>query len=349
MMRRRSNCVENLTLLTSWLSRSFHLGSRLCELEARHGVGIGTTYTNEIAGKTFAHYIAESNRQQLLEKLAQAKFFSLLIDGSTDTGNVDNELFMVVWCDCDGADEKIHTRTTYFHVGRPSTVDAAGLFQGLRDALLKLGIAEVDAESCIKLVGIGSDGAAANIAQGGLKGLVEAQLEWIFWMWCFAHRIELAVKDALKGTAFDDIDDMLLKLYYLYEKSPKKCRELEEVISDLKGCICFDDSGVKPVRASGSRWVSHKLSAMRRILSKYRAYTSHLIALSQDPSVKRVDRAKLHGYCSRWTEAKYLLGCAVFIDVLTPCAIFSQVMQCDEIDILAALSSLLRTSRRQRS
>ncbi len=100
---------------------SFRKYPRLCELEACHGVAIGTTYTNEIGGKTFTHYIAESNRQQLLERHAQAKFFSLLIDGSTDTGNINNELYMVVWCDCDGSDEMIHTRTTYFHVGRPST------------------------------------------------------------------------------------------------------------------------------------------------------------------------------------------------------------------------------------
>jgi len=37
------------------------------------------------------------------------------------------------------------------------------------------------------------------------------------------------MKDTLKGTA---IDDMLLELYYLYEKSPKKCKQLEDVISD---------------------------------------------------------------------------------------------------------------------
>ena len=30
----------------------------LCELEAHHGVSIGTSYTNEIAGKTFSHYIS---------------------------------------------------------------------------------------------------------------------------------------------------------------------------------------------------------------------------------------------------------------------------------------------------
>ena len=30
------------------------------------------------------------------------------------------------------------------------------------------------------------------------------------WMWCLAHRLELAIKDALKGTTFDEINEMLL-------------------------------------------------------------------------------------------------------------------------------------------
>ncbi len=82
----------------------------------------------------------------------------------------------------------------------------------------------------------------------------------------------------MKGTLFDLIDNIiLLRLYYIYEKSPKKCRELEE-IDDLKHFIQFDDAGIKPVRASGSRWVSHKLSAMKQIISKFGAYSSHLIA-----------------------------------------------------------------------
>ena len=139
--------------------------------------------------------------------------------------------------------------------------------------------------------------------------------------------MELALKDALKHTAFDLIDDMLIRLHYIYEKSPKKCRELEEVISDLQQCVVFDDAGIRPIRASGSRWVSHKLNAMKRVLSKYGAYTSHLIALTTDGSVKDVDRAKLRGYVSKWIDAKYLLGCAFFVDLLSPCAIFSKVLQ----------------------
>ena len=94
---------------------SFRKYPQLCELEARHGVAIGSTYTNEVACKTFTHYIAESRRLEMFDKLKQAKFFSLLIDGSTDKGNADDEVFMAVWCDGKGSDEKVHTRTTYLH------------------------------------------------------------------------------------------------------------------------------------------------------------------------------------------------------------------------------------------
>lgn len=89
--------------------------------------------------------------------------------------------------------------------------------------------------------------------------------------------------------------------------------------------------------------MSHKLSAMKRILSKYGAYSSHLVALSEDSSVKSVDRTKLRGYSLKWSNAKYILGCAFFCDLLSPCAVFSKILQQDTLDILGALTSLLRT------
>ena len=49
-------------------------------------------------------------------------------------------------------------------------------------------------------------------------------------MWCLAHRLELGIKDALKGTYFDEIDEMLLRLYYIYNRSPKKCSELNDIV-----------------------------------------------------------------------------------------------------------------------
>lgn len=322
---------------------AFSKYTAICKLEARHGVDIGTSYVNENAGKNFCKYIAEARMVDLCKTVTNVKFFSVLMDGSTDLGKIEDELFLVQWCDIYGTDEKIHSRMDFFTVSRPESGDAKGMFECLQSALQQIGIRALNVESCRMLVGIGTDGASVNIAAVGLKGLVEGELKWIFWMWCLAHRQELALKDALKGTVFDVVDDMLTRLYYVYEKSPRKCRELEEVVADLRECVEFDDAGVRPLRANGSRWVSHKINAMKRVLSKFGAYTNHLTALSMDSSIKSVDRAKLQGYLRKWVDAKYLLGCAFFIDLLSPCAIFSKVMQEDDLDVLGAFTSLLRT------
>ncbi len=71
------------------------------------------------------------------------------------------------------------------------------------------------------------------------------------------------------------------------------------------------------------------------------AYTNHLAALSQDNTLKSTYRAKMKGYYDQWIDGKYLLGCALFVDLYSPFVILSKLMQKDDLDILAALSGLL--------
>ena len=42
-----------------------------------------------------------------------------------------------------------------------------------------------------------------------------------------AHRLELAIQDVLKDLFFDEIHEMILRVFYLYQKSTKKLRELK--------------------------------------------------------------------------------------------------------------------------
>ena len=60
--------------------RSRNIRTHICELEARHGVSVGTCYVNENAGKEFIHYIGISRRAELKQRLAHAKLFCLLLD-----------------------------------------------------------------------------------------------------------------------------------------------------------------------------------------------------------------------------------------------------------------------------
>ncbi len=55
------------------------------------------------------------------------------------------------------------------------------------------------------------------------------------------HRLELALKDALKATYFATIDEMLMRLYYLYEKSPRKCSQLQNIVQEFRLCLSEND------------------------------------------------------------------------------------------------------------
>ena len=57
---------------------------------------------------------------------------------------------------------------------------------------------------------------------------------------------------------------MLLRLYYLYEKSAKKVRQLKEVVEDLKEVYNFSEGGCISVRSQGSRWITHKRRALQK-------------------------------------------------------------------------------------
>ena len=56
----------------------------------------------------------------------------------------------------------------------------------------------------------------------------------------------------LQGTCFDGVDEVLLRLYYLYENSPKKLRQLHELHGIYSETFEFEEGGVQPKRASGN-------------------------------------------------------------------------------------------------
>ena len=240
----------------------------LCDLEEKHGVDLGPGYRNDHACATFIEYIARDFQQQLVAALNQCKFFSLQADSSTDTGNTENELFLVLYFDPHSADGKVYVRDRYFAVRELGSGTAPGLLECLERALLYMGITDWEQ----KLIGLGCDGCSANMGERGLRGLLQQRLPWVEVFWCLAHGLELSLKDALKNTFFSSVDELLLQVYYVYEKSPKKCRELQEVVDELR--VCLEPSelplqgGNRPLRACGTRFVAHKIAALGRVIDR---------------------------------------------------------------------------------
>ncbi len=85
---------------------------------------------------------------------------------------------------------------------------------------------------------------------------------------------------------------MLLRLYYLHQNSPKKSQELTSIVDNLKDVFNLPShKGALPTRCHGSRWISHKRKALQRVIDRFGAYLAHLSSLSQDSSLKPVDKA----------------------------------------------------------
>ena len=127
---------------------------------------------------------------------------------------------------------------------------------------------------------------------------------WISFTWCFSHRFELALKDALK-TYMETVDKTLIHLYYLYTKSSEKHRELKNLYM-LKDEFQMYNYGVRPMNAIGRGWIDHKLLAIDCIIEKYGLYCVHLNDITSTTTNSK-EKATLQGKFNRLVDTKALL------------------------------------------
>ena len=188
-----------------------------------------------------------------------------------------------------------------------------------------------------RLVCLCVDGAAVNLGhRHGVAALLQEDVPWLVAIHCLNHRLELGVKNALTKTYMDEITTMLTNLYYVYEKSPKRLRELKAI-----GEI-MDTSANKPEKAHGTRWLQHKSRALHTLLSGYPVIVSHLEAMATDSRVKPADQVKFKSYAKKFSSFKFVLHMLFFEALLNPISALSCNLQGDTVDLLFASASIYR-------
>ena len=120
-----------------------------------------------------------------------------------------------------------------------------------------------------KLIGLTSDGASVNTGcrNGLMVQLERDDRDWLIKIHCTNHRVELAVKDAVKNTRFTEIDDFYITNYYLLRNSGKIKSEIRAAANVLN--IQFYTMS----KLTGTRFVGHRRTAFRRILDMWPAIT----------------------------------------------------------------------------
>ena len=79
------------------------------------------------------------------------------------------------------------------------------------------------------------------------------------------------------------------------------------------------------------------------MVDRYGAYISHLIALSEDSSVKADEKARIRGYLRTWTRYSSIVGCAMYVDILKPPSLLSMSLQGSKLDVVLGIKNTLKS------
>ena len=103
--------------------------------------------------------------------------------------------------------------------------------------------------------------------------LLQQDLPWTVVFWCLAYCLELAPKAALKSTYFTTVNELVMNVYIVCNRSLKKYI--------LK---CLPREG-RPLCTCGTQFVAHKTPSIACVIDLFCAYLSHLTVPTKGISV----------------------------------------------------------------
>ncbi|XP_053256807.1 nucleolar complex protein 2 homolog isoform X6 [Podarcis raffonei] len=221
--------VEKLFNIAYFVARenlSFELFPMICALLRKIGIRLGEAHTDDEAAKQIVHYIAESLRLELRDKLSKAKFFGILVDGSTDRLAVASDIIYFYYIFEGGL------KCSYGAIRECTSENAAGGTSTIESVLCDY---VPDWKS--KLTAISFDGAGANMGTvSGVAKQFQDSCPGLVAVHCVAHRLELAIDDAFKCVKFARVaEDVVCGIYTFYYSRPERAKvlkDIDEVLSE---------------------------------------------------------------------------------------------------------------------
>ena len=261
-------------------SGSFRSFCWISEMDEKKGVVVGQTYRNDKSCREFIKAIAAVERKKITELLKEAKFMTILSDGSTDVATIENEIVYIRFS-ISGV-----IRTFFIGMIPVEKADANGVFQSLKKAV---GNVTDDEPAMEKIVAYCCDGASVNTGQtGGVIALLRNEV-WsgIVLINCLVHRLELSFKDGMKQVKiYEKFISLLSGIFTFYHVSPLQRSNLK------RACNSLGTSPVMPLRVGGTHWVGHTTSAIENLWTGYKAIVLHLGQMSQDGNPKLKAKAQ---------------------------------------------------------
>ena len=290
----------------------------------------GEDHQNRFAAREFIASIAAVLRNSNAQSIIESRFLSLLGDGSTDRSIIEQESAFVRYCD-QGV-----PKTSLVDVVALEYCDANGVLAGLLKALesrsLKIENLKDPSKPGPTMVCANFDGASVNMGEYegvGAKLKRDFSMEWLIVMWCVAHKIELAMLDAVKSnsaiTQFEEHFKSVLGFYdKLHVKNRREAKSLAEILDEMYVHL-------PPIKEQ--RWVASKVRANQAMRKDYHILVSHLttVAAGTPGHTQSTREVKAGAYLKYITSPRFLYMLHFLIDVLEIVKKMSLAFQSDDL------------------
>ncbi|XP_040398128.1 sperm flagellar protein 2 isoform X2 [Cygnus olor] len=307
----------------------------MCKLDDMKGVDIGSVFRNDKSARIFIHFIAEVERRALKEKLEKCKFFSLISDEVTDSIFKAAAVVYVRFAN----EGKVHCQIVGVQPVQKN--DASSIKNAIEEILeinLQLNLGSQDWSR--KLVGFGSDGTDVMIGENnGVAELLREIQPCVQSVHCFAHRLKLAYKGALKNIQlYNILTNGLRNIYYFYHNSPLNKNNLKATYEAIKIRPAI------PSRIGGSQWLPRLQTALQILLKGYPAIVLHLSKIEKDSRAS--NRQKVKGLLHLLLKMEIVKFSHFLLDVINVLNILSRVTldhNSSIADIFATMQSTVET------
>ncbi|KAJ8037620.1 Adenylosuccinate lyase [Holothuria leucospilota] len=210
---------------------------------------------------------------------------------------------------------------------------AVGIQKGIHSGLSEIG-QETKEIRVAKMVSVCFDGASVMMgAKGGVATLEKKDIPRLVEIHCVAHRLELAVLDALKSNSYlKEVEDIIEEVYKLYHYSPKKRRELKELSTVMDEALSQYGS------ISTIRWLASRSRAAETLLKNFPATITHMEQMAEIG--KATEKPKCKGLLKKMKTVKFVKYLHFVLDFTKQLSILSQQFQKEDSLIIDVMEEL---------
>jgi len=275
----------------------------------------------------FIRYIYEELFQSVKRLIEDdLHFYSILIDGATDSSVTENELIYLRFV------ENGKPVNHYFSIEDVEHATAEGILQKIEESFDRNRLPNWKD----KLIGFGSDGASVNLGcRGGIAALIKRDVPHLVITHCIAHRLELAANSAIKHHKhMTEIQDLLQYLYKHYQYSPKALRELKQIGEVL------EEKVLKPTKLAGTRWLPHIHRALNVLVKGFKVLLAHFEHIRESRSGTAEVQARATWISKKLKDYKFLYTVFFVLDILEVLSVLSLKFQQDDLTLSAMFDAI---------